>query len=221
MSTVNIDRKALKAVSRFQSTKDIRYYLNGVCVKSNATRTVIIATDGHTIALHKGDWKDENVGEVAELIIPTAAVKTMLSWKLAKYAADVVTVTVPDDLSKGGQCQAQNGDNIVCFKPIDGKFPDFTRVIPKEVSGEAGHYNAEYLLRCQQAAEDFAGRKGKNFASIGQNGNSAAVATVSASDSFVAVVMPMRVNNPVASEWLWALDPLAMPVDAVEPVAEA
>ena len=78
-----IHRNALKAVSRFQAVKDIRYYLNGTFIEWNAMQTRMVATDGHTLIVHRSDARDENQGE-GSVIIPDTMVKTMLSWKPEK-----------------------------------------------------------------------------------------------------------------------------------------
>lgn len=204
MTTINIDRKALRAVSRFQGDKDIRYYLNAVCVKSTPIETRIIATDGFTLAMHRGMWKGENIGTCAEIIVPRDAVKAMLAWK---SQIPVITLILPDDFATGGECRAQSAGNVVLFKVIDARFPGYMRVFPKTVSGEAGAYDAEYLKRVQDAASDFTSTgKKKSFAHIWQNGSNCAVCTVSSSDSFVAVIMPVKVDAPSSDEWAWAFD---------------
>lgn len=215
MTTINIDRKALKAVSRFMAHKDIRYYLNGVCVKSTPIETRIIATDGHTLAMHRGDWKDENIGTCEGLIVPDTAVKAILAWKLDKRNPGIVTLTHSATYAAGDEWRAANGDNVVVFRAIDAKFPDYMRVIPKECSGEPGIYNAEYLIRVQDAACDFTSTgKKQSFASIAHNGTGAAVATIKSCNNFVAVIMPMRGDFAQPEEWAWAFEPMKQEVTA-------
>lgn len=45
----SIQRKQLKALSRFSATKDIRYYLCGIHVVQNARGTYLESTNGHIL----------------------------------------------------------------------------------------------------------------------------------------------------------------------------
>jgi DNA polymerase-3 subunit beta len=196
-----IDRKALKAVSLFQAVKDIRYYLNGVCIQASPTETRLIATDGHTLAAHRLACENEG-GYLPELIIPSDTVKQVLAWKsINKACADMpMTLTI-----NGNECRITwQGDKVAVFKAIDGKFPDYARVIPSEISGEPAQYQSDYLARCQRAREVMGV---PYFCAIGYNGNGPALVDVAT--NFVAVVMPVRGKFSGSTNYQWAKTALA------------
>ena len=188
MATVNIYRNKLKAASRFMAVNDTRYYLNGLLIESNDIQTRIVSTDGHTLFAGFDDAKGDNVGSFAG-IMPADTVKAILSWKAPhKSAADMpVVLTTCDDPT--GEHRAEWCGNVVIFRLIEGKFPDYTRVIPQSVSGLAGHYNPDYLARCKAAAVDMGAPKMYGI-NLTQNGDGAALVTFSA--QAFAIIMPMN-----------------------------
>ena len=188
MATFNIYRTKLKAASRFMAINDTRYYLNGVLIESNDLQTRIVATDGHTLFAGYDDAKDDNVGSFAG-IMPADTVKQILAWKAPfKTAADMpVIITTCDDPT--GEHRAEWCGNVCIFRLIEGKFPDYTRVIPQAVSGLAGNYNPDYLARCKAAAVDMGAPKMYGI-NLTQNGDGAALVTFSA--QAFAVIMPMK-----------------------------
>lgn len=210
---IYIQRNAFKAVSLFQAVKDVRYYLNGVCVKASPTETRLIATDGHTLAVHRQQFAND--GYLPELIIPSDTVKTVLSWKAAHKSLN----DLPMELTfNGDECRITwCGDKVAVFKRIDGKFPDYTRVIPESLTGETAQFNPDYISRCQRARECFGNAY---FVEIGHNGTGPALINVD--ESMAVVVMPIRGSAPDASGFQWARTdlPTQAPEASAEPVAE-
>lgn len=200
MATINIYRNKLKAASRFMPVNDTRYYLNGVLIESNDVKTRLVATDGHTMfcGLIEHDHGD-NVGSFAG-IMPSDTVKQILAWKAPyKSAADMpVIITTCDDPT--GEHRAEWCGNVCIFRLIEGKFPDYTRVIPQAVSGLAGHYNPDYLARCKAAGIDLGAPKMYGI-NLTQNGDGAALVTFS--PQAFAIIMPMHgtPGDIGAAEW--------------------
>lgn len=203
---ITIDRNALKAVSRFAAIKDIRYYLQGVLIESNPLQTRLAATDGHTLAVHRADAKDDNEGSWTG-ILPLDAVLTLLKMKPShKTLRDApITVTVSDE----GEIRCDwVGQSIIC-RAVDGKFPDYRRVIPSTLDGQPAWINPDYLVRIVDAAKDI----GAGF-TFGFGGNSCSMAHIG--QDMVAVVMPMRIDLTTdAVGASWARDPLPQPVTAI------
>ena len=96
------------------------------------------------------------------------------------------------------------------FKLIDAKFPEYARVVPAEVSGEASHLNPELLMKCKKAAEALS-TSSKGFYAFKQGGDNSAIAVFS-SEAF-AVIMPMRGEKADVADVAWARE--ALPVAAV------
>lgn len=199
MATIQIQRSTIKAASHFMAQKDIRYYLNGILIESSPVETRVCATDGHAMLLRQEDRKGDNAGS-AGIIMPAETVAMILKWKAPhKSAADMpIVITVPDDAA--AEHRAEWNGQIAVFRPVEGNFPDYQRVIPQALSGEAAHFNPELLMRCQKAAIDLGTSKAGYFA-FTQNGESPAIATFS--PQAFAIVMPMRgePGDIGAAEW--------------------
>ena len=127
----------LKAVMLAAAKKDVRYYLNGVMVRNGE----IAATNGHMALM----IKSEKIKSDCEYIIDNDTLKMIVN--LYKVVKGDNPVEVKDGTT--------TGIGRISITPVDGKFPDVNRVIPQEPSGEIAHFNAEYLLACQKANEEF------------------------------------------------------------------
>lgn len=180
---ITISKTALKAVSRFAAKSDIRYYLVGVLVEANETETRLIATDGHTMLIHR---HESNNTHCWSGIIPLDTVQAILKHKTASKKIDF-----PIELSEcdGTEGRIDYAGQAFIFKPVDGKFSDYRRVIPQSITGEPACYQPEYLQRVQDAATDLGHAKQAGFA-MGYNGNFAAVCPIN--DNCLAIVMPLR-----------------------------
>lgn len=106
--------------------QDIRYYLNGLLFEVEANRLNVVGTDGHRLSFTSTEL-DQNY-ERQELILPRKTVIELA--KLLEDSEDEVKVEI-----HAGQVRFCFGDIHLTSKVIDGKFPDYNRVIP------TGHQN--------------------------------------------------------------------------------
>jgi len=116
-------RRLLGLVQYAMAQQDIRYYLNGLLMLVEDKQLKLVATDGHrlayaSMALHADLPRQE-------VIVPR---KTVL--ELAKLLADDEE-EVKIELS-ATQAGFSFGAVQLVSKLIDGKFPDYTRVIPTQ-----------------------------------------------------------------------------------------
>jgi DNA polymerase-3 subunit beta len=204
MAKIYISRNKLKAAAYFSAVKDIRFYLNGILIESTPMQTRIVATDGHALFCAKDDAKDDNEGTFTG-IVPNDTVKQILAWKAPYKTEAPVIFTTNDDIA--GEHRAEWCGNTAVFKLLDGKFPEYARVVPTDVSGEASHFNPELLIRCKKAVEALGTNKFGHFA-FKQGGDGSAIAVFS-SEAF-AVVMPMRGDKADVADVAWARE--ALPV---------
>ena len=114
-------RDLLALVQYGMAQQDIRYYLNGLLFVADGSQLTLVATDGHRLAYATTTLAAEV--EKSEVIVPRKAI-----LELAKLLQDV------DDEIEIQLLPNQirfifAGINIVS-KVVDGKFPDYTRVIP-------------------------------------------------------------------------------------------
>jgi DNA polymerase III subunit beta len=116
-------RRLLGLVQYAMAQQDIRYYLNGLLVLVEDRQLRLVATDGHRLAYAAMELPS-SLPRV-EVIVPR---KTVL--ELSKLLADS-DEEVSIELS-GTQAAFSFGDIELVSKLVDGKFPDYTRVIPTQ-----------------------------------------------------------------------------------------
>ena len=114
-------RRLLGLVQYAMAQQDIRYYLNGLLVLVEDQKLRLVATDGHRLAYAAMDLPASLPR--LEVIVPR---KTVL--ELSKLLADSED-EVKVELSSA-QAAFSFGAVELVSKLVDGKFPDYTRVIP-------------------------------------------------------------------------------------------
>lgn len=108
------------SVQYAMAQQDIRYYLNGLLLVTAEDKITAVATDGHRLALASAAQITEGTQEV---ILPR---KTILELsKLMSDNDDPVEVELSPT-----QARFSFGGIVLISKLVDGKFPDYTRVIP-------------------------------------------------------------------------------------------
>jgi len=121
---ISLPQKVLKqlflSVQYAMAQQDIRYYLNGLLLVAAHDRITVVATDGHRLALASAAYE---IAGTHEVILPR---KTIL--ELSKLLAETED-PVEFELS-ATQARFTFGDVVLISKLVDGKFPDYTRVIP-------------------------------------------------------------------------------------------
>jgi len=115
-------KRLLALVQYSMAQQDIRYYLNGLLLVVNGNEMRVVATDGHRLAFASEALPDHH--ERMEVILPRKTVLE-LSRQLADNDEPLEIVIAPT------QVQFRFGDIEFVSKLIDGKFPDYERVIPQ------------------------------------------------------------------------------------------
>jgi DNA polymerase-3 subunit beta len=123
--TVEIPRKDLKLLlekTHFSmAQQDVRYYLNGMLLEIDGTVLRAVATDGHRLALAEVSLP-ARVQASQQVIVPRKGVLELQRVLDADGAAAVAIGT--------NHVRAQIGDIRFTSKLIDGRFPEYSRVIP-------------------------------------------------------------------------------------------
>jgi DNA polymerase-3 subunit beta len=117
----NALRRLLGLVQYAMAQQDIRYYLNGLLMVAEGTELKLVATDGHRLAFAATALPASVARH--EAIVPR---KTVI--ELSKLLGDTDD-EVRIELS-ASQASFSFGPIELVTKLIDGKFPDYTRVIP-------------------------------------------------------------------------------------------
>jgi DNA polymerase-3 subunit beta len=129
-------KSLLFSVQYAMAQQDVRYYLNGVLLIVEGSKLRAVATDGHRLAYNAGNI--EGNFDKQEIILPRKAVA-----ELSKLLADSDD-TVELEFS-AQQVKASFSGITLVTKVIDGKFPDYERVIPKYTN----HLNLERTVISQ------------------------------------------------------------------------
>jgi DNA polymerase-3 subunit beta len=118
-----IDRTAFS-----MAQQDVRYYLNGMLFEIQPDLIRVVATDGHRLAMCTCSAKT-GAESPQQLILPRKGV-IELQRLLQDEEADVTLVLGANHL------RATLNDFTFTTKLVDGKFPDYERVLPKGGSRE-------------------------------------------------------------------------------------
>lgn len=123
---LTLPQKALKHLFNMvhfaMAQQDIRYYLNGLLLVVDGKHVIAVATDGHRLAFCQVATEQEFPRQ--EVIIPR---KTILELqRLLEENDEPVQLDIA-----ANQVKLTFADIELISKLVEGKFPDFTRVIPK------------------------------------------------------------------------------------------
>jgi len=113
-----IDRTAFA-----MAQQDVRYYLNGMLWELNEKQLRVVATDGHRLALCTLPGKLEAEGNT-QVILPRKGVLELARLLLDEDANVAVVIG-------SNHIRATTNDFTFTSKLVDGKFPDYQRVLPR------------------------------------------------------------------------------------------
>ncbi|MDH3218484.1 MAG: DNA polymerase III subunit beta [Gammaproteobacteria bacterium] len=118
----NTFKELFDKTSFAMAQQDVRYYLNGILMELSPGKIKLVATDGHRLALSESEI-DTGVDEDKQIIIPRKAV---LELSRLLDSSDEKAKCI---LSQN-HFRLETGKLVFTTKLIDGKFPDYQRVIP-------------------------------------------------------------------------------------------
>ena len=118
--------------------QDVRYYLNGLLVEGNADRLRAVATDGHRLAFSEREGVT-GLKQPVQAILPRKSVQELN--RLLDHSDTEVILVVGE-----GQVQVEIDSVRMTTKTIDGRFPDYERVIPDHGDKQV-HADRETLRR--------------------------------------------------------------------------
>ena len=137
-------RELINQVHFAMAVHDIRYYLNGILFIAEGKTLTLVATDGHRLALAQNQL-EQDVPSKQEVILPR---KTVL--ELQRLLKDVDTAI--EMRFANNQAKFVFGEMQFVTKLVEGKFPDYNRVIPKNHKNAVVLGRAPLLASLQRAA---------------------------------------------------------------------
>ena len=157
-------RDAFKVLAPAMSKEATHYYLNGVCLEKKGKTTNFVAADGYKLVYininenQYFDVMDSDLDGDFKHIIPRAAIEEFIAPDKLKCA--LVRMTIEGNRVLFAY---DRGAAIKSYKLVDGTFPEWERVIPKETSRFIGfnpkhmeqfckslRANEKVILECEQ-----------------------------------------------------------------------
>ena len=153
--TFSVPQKTLKGlidqVHFAMAVHDIRYYLNGILFVAEGRQLSLVATDGHRLAFSSAKL-DTDVPNKQEVILPRKTVielQRLLSDASVPEGQDAPMIEMQ---FAPNQAKFSFGAMEFVTKLVEGKFPDYNRVIPKNHKNSVTLGRAPLLASLQRTA---------------------------------------------------------------------
>ena len=104
--------------------QDVRYYLNGLMLEISSNYLRAVATDGHRLAYCEKETTAD-IADIKQVILPRKGVLELV--RLLNDSDETAKVTLGSN-----HLQVEFDQLKLTSKLIDGRFPDYNRVIPTE-----------------------------------------------------------------------------------------
>ncbi|MFW6059233.1 MAG: DNA polymerase III subunit beta [Phycisphaeraceae bacterium] len=122
-----------------------RYAINGVLVEREGNKLTMVATDGHRLAMARGQCKAHAAEEARSAIVPTKALNLLL--RLFDDAEQTVQIKLADNQILFSSDQALLASNLV-----EGNFPPYKDVVPKDGDKRATLATDTFISAVRRAA---------------------------------------------------------------------
>ena len=147
--SLSLPQKTLKhliAMVHFSmAQQDIRYYLNGLLLVVDGKQVIAVATDGHRLAYCSVETEEANGTERQEVIIPRKSVLEL--QRLLGDGDEPVTISIAPN-----QVRFTFDAIELVSKLVEGKFPDYQRVIPSGYTKSFSIGRDDWLRALQRVA---------------------------------------------------------------------
>lgn len=163
-----MDKKQLKAILAFaMKADDVRKQMCGIFVDFD--NRIVVATDRSAMIIHRNV---ANLNGTGSVIIPRESVEVALK---KKFVGDVYIT--PTEI------------NYLPFTPVDMKYPDYVRAMPKAIDDELklGRFRSWYMKQLETAESAFDGSL--DFASWGRGH------LYARNESIEVLIMPVGVGR--------------------------
>ncbi len=122
--TQNTLRDIINKTAFAMAQQDVRYYLNGLMLEISANYLRAVATDGHRLAYCEKETSAD-ITDLKQVIIPRKGVLELL--RLLKDTEETVKIILGSN-----HLQVIFDQLRLTSKLIDGRFPDYNRVMPTD-----------------------------------------------------------------------------------------
>lgn len=117
------DLKHIIAATQFSmAQQDVRYYLNGLLLEVSRDKVTAVATDGHRLSM-SASGADASIENPMQIIVPRKGVQEIA--RLLEDSDQVLKLRIGNN-----HIRVEKDDLVFTSKLVDGKFPDYQRVVP-------------------------------------------------------------------------------------------
>ena len=117
-------REIIDKTAFAMAQQDVRYYLNGLMLEVSANNLRAVATDGHRLAYCEKETSAD-IADIKQVILPRKGVLELL--RLLDNSEDTVKIVLGSN-----HLQVEFNQLRLTSKLIDGRFPDYNRVMPTD-----------------------------------------------------------------------------------------
>lgn len=117
-------RRLVDKTSFAMAQQDVRYFLNGMLIEIGEGFVRAVATDGHRLAL-SNLAVEQNDQSPRQVIVPRKGVLEL--QRLLHDLDEDIAITIGSN-----HLCAESSEYILTTKLVDGRFPEYQRVIPKD-----------------------------------------------------------------------------------------
>ncbi len=119
-------KKAMEKTLYAMALQDVRYYLNGLLLDLDGALLRTVSSDGHRLAVYEEPLEGVDLPP-RQVIIPRKGVMEL--YRLLGDQDELITLQIaPNNI------RVLMGDASFSAKLIEGRFPDFRRVMPRDIS---------------------------------------------------------------------------------------
>ena len=134
----------LNKTSYAMAVQDIRYYLNGMLMIFEGQQISVVATDGHRLAF-ASEAVAEDLGEKTDIILPRKTVMEL--QRLLQDTEEAIVIEIG-----ANQIRFTFNDIELTSKLVEGKFPDYKKVIPQDYTNQISINRVDFQQALQRVA---------------------------------------------------------------------
>jgi hypothetical protein len=175
-------------------TVDVRYYMIGAHVRTDARGTIVEATDGHAMLRVR-------VSPVPAPLTSTIIPRALLEGAAGKGKRTLLDVVQVDIASDGTITLTEPDGTVRTGKAIDGQYPDTDKVtpLPAITPIEPAQFNPALLARVHAALQLMGADE--NDIQMRQHGLKPSLVTAAAVPDALAILMPWRQPDAALPSW--------------------
>lgn len=190
--TLSIESKYIAAVMVAAAKNDIRYYLNSLCLEIGQYETKLVATDGHRLLVASVLAAQDDLTELTTVILPRAMLDRIKLKGNTLIQIDYNQGKLEHEVKVTYDGKTEVG------RTIDGKYPDWRRIVPESVSGEVAQFNRSCMADFAKVAAFLKEKTKLPYANVRITPNGPGAAWVAfEKEPVFGLIMPQRIDAKV------------------------